>query len=248
MPRTPLPAVPAVHESRLRSRSTGDNRPTEQIPQKQRALCAAEQVLSGALSPGEAMSKFMVNHHSLKYYRLKLLEQGIPDMRAKVSTTPDTNASIAAAISARNSEASNYTSAWDEYVHAYIFAGGLVMKYGRRQAAALATEKYGVHVSATSAGRAAKTPGEGPKRCGASPIIPMWVEHRLVVPVPEFKLPPVPPVPPVPSPVPYQASISANPISESDTDGSASDDDDRDILHTDEIEVEQANFSVSNMP
>ena len=43
----------------------------------------------------------------------------------------------------------------------------------------MATEKFGVQISASSALRASKRPGQAPARCGKNTIIPTVIEHKL---------------------------------------------------------------------
>ena len=76
---------------------------------------------------------------------------------------------------------SRKSKAWDDYCAAYIMAGALVAegKVSVRTAAAMATEKYGVQITKSTAARAALAEGEGPTKPGRELIIPREVEHKL---------------------------------------------------------------------
>ena len=58
MPRQALPAVPAVEESRLRTRTTSGKQSMAAIPSKERGVQAASAVLAGRLDKASAMQEY----------------------------------------------------------------------------------------------------------------------------------------------------------------------------------------------
>lgn len=175
MPRQPLSVHAEVLEDRLRVRTIQGPQPITTIPSRERGVRAAAAVLSGDCSSAQALQQYQVTSDSLKHFKKKLLEQGFSPPQA--SSAPGSGYSDIQ--SCRGSDSSNFVTAWDEYCQAYIFAGELVGKYGRVRAAEMASAKYNVSISASTARRAAESPGEPPRRAGAKLIIPAQIEHKL---------------------------------------------------------------------
>lgn len=172
MPRTPLPAYTVPLESRLRARATTQPSPVDSLPPKVRGLKAAAAVLSGDLSAAEAVKLFQVSPDSLKYYKKRLQDSGWETPASSATPASDV-------VTSKESECSSFSTAWNEYCLAYIYAGQLVAEHGRHKAAEMATDKFKVYVSPSTARRAAQSPGQPPSRCGAKLIIPAAVEHKL---------------------------------------------------------------------
>ena len=187
MPRNALPGPPEVMGSRLRHRPELPVSQTALEANRERGLQAAKAVLLGDVSPLEACSKFSCSSDVLRYYRKKLLEQGMEQV-----ARPHTPAGYTDLSNRSESMSSNYASAWDDYSAAYIYAGQLMSEHGRHKAAAMASEKFRVRISASSALRASRRPGEGPSRGGKRTVIPAEVEHKLesiCLAIREMKLP-----------------------------------------------------------
>ena len=61
----------------LRARVEPDNRPIGQLSDRQRGMRAAFEVLKGAISPRSAKNKYQVDRHTVKYYKAKLIKDGM---------------------------------------------------------------------------------------------------------------------------------------------------------------------------
>ncbi|KAL1508461.1 hypothetical protein AB1Y20_004563 [Prymnesium parvum] len=119
MPRQPLPAYTAPLESRLRARAMNQPSPVDSLPPRVRGLKAAAAVLSGDMSAAEALKLFQVSPDSLKYYKRRLSENGWEVAASSASPTSDV-------LTSKESDCSSYSTAWNEYCLAYIYAGQLV--------------------------------------------------------------------------------------------------------------------------
>jgi len=65
------------------------------------------------------------------------------------------------------------------YVAAFKYAGQLMHKFGRKKSARMASAKFGVPVSASTAKRSWEAQGASPVKVGAPLIIPKVVENKL---------------------------------------------------------------------
>ena len=70
-------------------------------------------------------------------------------------------------------------AAYKEAYNSYKYAGKILKKFGRRKAARIASEKYGVTLSASTALRAWQAQGASPVKVGAPLITPKDVEKKL---------------------------------------------------------------------
>ena len=68
-----------VSTGRLRARATADKRPMAGLPNKERGLRAATEVLNGTMSVPVAMESYLVVYDTVCYYKKKLLAQGLED-------------------------------------------------------------------------------------------------------------------------------------------------------------------------
>ena len=167
----------------LRARDRPDTRPIGQLTDRQRGLRAAFEVLKGSISPRSAKSKYQVNKDSLGYYKRKLVAEGVLD--TVVSVTPVSGAAAGTPATGEENNKENIcasrTEAWDEYCQAYIKAGQLVAHKGlsKRRAAQQTSEEFKVHISPTTALRAAEHPGMPPSKPGRQLILGELVENRL---------------------------------------------------------------------
>ena len=170
-------------ESRPMTRGKEFRLPLAALNNKERGLRAAIQVLQDGLSPKSARTKWLVDADCLRYYKNKLEERGAGSGGSSRSGSGGGVATSESGVSSgvvQSSTLSNKRSAWNDYQHAYVYAGQLV-KEGKNctVAARLAAGKFGVSISRTTAARAAKKPGEPPVKPGKPLIIPDWVERRL---------------------------------------------------------------------
>ena len=168
------PAPVGVVEGRLRARTTEGKRSLGELSDKERGLKAASAVLAGELSLARAMDLYMVSGSVLRYYRKKLVSSGMPDKSSALSRAASPTPSCDSTSSTKSK-----VDAFDDYKQAYMWAGQQVQKLGRREAAARATQMFGVQISASTARRAAQHPGEPPVKPGRDLIIPEEVEHKL---------------------------------------------------------------------
>ena len=137
---------------------------------------AAHAVTTGTYSPGTAAHTFCVDRDCLRYYRKKLLDSGFDELHASVSAgTTSASAPVEEPAIASN------VDEWELYCDAYMHAGMLINKKGmsRRKAAKVASEKYKVEISASSALRAAACGAERPKRTGRQLYLGYETEYRL---------------------------------------------------------------------
>ena len=105
MPRLALSVHQEVLESRLRTRAAESSRPMEQKTHKERAMQAAMQVMTGAMSVNSAVEIYMVEPACIKYYQKKLAFQGMVQAPSPVASTP----SGASEFSGNRSELSSYS-------------------------------------------------------------------------------------------------------------------------------------------
>jgi hypothetical protein len=68
----------------LRAHVEPDNRPLGQQTDRQRGMRAAFEVLKGTISPRSAKSKYRVNKDSLRYYKARLVKDGVAETIASV--------------------------------------------------------------------------------------------------------------------------------------------------------------------
>ena len=175
-------AAAADAEYALRAQASADRRPLTQLSNRERGLRAASEVLKGAVSPHSARVEYMVDRYSLLYYKKKLVAQGFDELvaasaPAPASVSPTGEEGTGDKAAAKKVAAK--TDAWKEYGEAYKYAGSLVSKHGRRKAAEMATEKYAVHISPSTALRASQHLGEPPNKPGRQLIISDVVESRI---------------------------------------------------------------------
>ena len=135
---------------------------------------AAHAYLEGTYdSPGAAADAYGCQRQLVNYYVRKMANAGV---------TRSTSASSEARELEFNVEEETSAPPQDElaaYKEAYKYAGKMLRKVGRRKAAAMANEKYGVTLSASTALRASQAQGSSPVKAGAPLIIPKRVETKL---------------------------------------------------------------------
>ena len=169
--------APAIGRSSLRNRMDPVDMPLDHLPLKTRALRAAKEHLETGKKLGDCADDWLVNRGLIYYYKRVLSDAGMSP------STPLSPLSAPSSISDCNrsdcSSKKSKSSVWDEYCAAYIYAGQQVVILGKRRAAKQASEKFGVRISATTAQRAAETPGQGPKAPGRNCILPSGVENKL---------------------------------------------------------------------
>ena len=111
-------ATPDASEYGLRARGKADSRCLSQLSNRDRGLRAAFDILKGTLSPRSAKNKYLVDRHTLQYYRSKLVADGV---EAVVACTPAAAAPGSQAPTADDAEKENMASkveAWGEYCSA----------------------------------------------------------------------------------------------------------------------------------
>ena len=142
---------------------------------KERGLRAAKDVVEGRLTQTEAAQEWGLSERMVHYYKAQLRSAGWDSESVNYPETPESDAVSVASTLSRKSKA------WDDYCAAYMMAGALVAggKVSVRTAAAMATEKYGVQITKSTAARAALANGERPAKPGRMLIIPREVEHKL---------------------------------------------------------------------
>ena len=121
-----------------------------------------------------AASAFGVERQHVNYYVRKLTSSGIE--RSEFS-------SAALASPLPLTQTFNETEGadqWSTYCNAYVFAHGLVSSgMGRKKAAHLTSEKFGISFSASSARNAGRSDGQPPRAKGRQVFIPREVEVQL---------------------------------------------------------------------
>ena len=169
-------------ERRVMTRGNEVRRPLASLSNKERGLRAAMAVLKDGHTAISARSSWLVDADCLRYYMGKLAQQGVGSRGAGVGEAGERGKTKSAEVSAitQSSTLSNKRTAWNDYRHAYVFAGQMVTEGKSKKAAAqLAQGKFGVAISASTALRASKNPGEPPKKSGKPLIIEEWIERRL---------------------------------------------------------------------
>ena len=162
----------------LRPRDDPGELPLAQQSSKVRGLRAAFDILKGNLSPRSAKKKYQVDRHSLKYYKAKLIKDGMEAAATPAAAT--TGSEPPTGEAAQQRELASKSAAWDDYCKAYVKAGELIRKGASRRAAAQqASEEFGVSISPTTAARASERPGEPPSKPGRQLILGELIEHRL---------------------------------------------------------------------
>ena len=125
------------------------------------AMRAAHAYLEGTYdSPGAAADAYGCQRQLVNYYVRKMANAGV---------TRSTSASSEARELEFNVEEETSAPPQDElaaYKEAYKYAGKMLRKVGRRKAAAMANEKYGVTLSACTAMRASQAQGASPVKEG----------------------------------------------------------------------------------
>lgn len=119
-------------------------------------------------SPGLAANAWNVERQHVNYYVRKLTSAGKQRSETAVSTTL-----------ASTSSSQTLNKDYNLYCQAWKHAAELCAKVGRKKAALMTTEKFGVHISASSARRAHRTNGELPARQGRTTYVPKEVERKL---------------------------------------------------------------------
>ena len=159
----------------LRPRTLALTEPLTRCGLGERAMRAAYGYLDGTFSsPNHVAREMCCQRPRVHYYVRKLVGQGIARSDASgsarslccesqdsaCSTSPDRSSH---ASSGRGEESSQVGSPehppehqdpWTRYCLAYMYAGSLVPQCGRKAAAQLATEKFGVRISDGTARRA----------------------------------------------------------------------------------------------
>lgn len=110
-------------------------------------------------SPGEAAKIWNVARQNVNYYVRKLTNEG----RQRSVTTTENSIPKKSATATVDTEKDD-----DLYEQAWIYAGELCETLGRRAAAKAASEKFNVHVSASSARRSYLANGVFPASEGGS--------------------------------------------------------------------------------
>ena len=167
---------PAINRSSLRKRKDPVDAPFGSQSVKDRALKAAKEHLESHTKMGVCASKWEVNRGLVHYYKGILLDEGFTPSSSLLSPS---SASLDGDRFSTCSSSKSKASAWEEYCNAYVCAGQLVDIVGKRAAAKTASERFGVAISATTALRAAQTPGVAPKPAGRDLVIPSVVEYKL---------------------------------------------------------------------
>ena len=155
----------------LRARVDAHDRPLRQQTDRQRAMQAAFEVLKGTISPRSAKSKYRVNKDSLRYYKARLVKDGVAETIASV---PRVTPALRSAPSTAGDEKENgsKTREWENYCHAYVRAGELMNKgVSKRKAAKQASGEFNVYISPSTALRAAERPGQEPIKRGRKLIL-----------------------------------------------------------------------------
>ena len=142
---------------------------------------AASECLKGTLSPHSAQAQYGVDRHCLRYYRKQLMESGFAAAVEAASTPALAAVDDAPSTREESSTGKSKTAFWDEYSQAYIFAGELINKQGigRHAAAAQASKKFGVSISASTALRASMRASQPPSKPGRQLIMGEVIENRL---------------------------------------------------------------------
>jgi hypothetical protein len=150
----------------------------DEIPAGERAMRAAYQYLDATYeSPGSAAFEWGVDRQHVNYYVRKLTAEGIQrSERSSPALAPSTSA-----LSTRSADDTEPEDEhWTTWCNAYVFAGGLVRGgTGRKTAARLTSEKFGIAFSASSARNAGQSDGTRPVRAGMKLNIPREIEEKL---------------------------------------------------------------------
>ena len=103
----------------LRARVDAHERPLGQQTDRQRAMRAAFEVLKGTISATSAMSKYRVDRHSLRYYKTRLVKDGVAEIIASV---PEVAPALVPTPSTADSEKENGSNPreWDNYCRASV--------------------------------------------------------------------------------------------------------------------------------
>ena len=135
------------------------------------ALKAAHGYLEAQFeSPAAAALQYGVDRQLVNYYVRKLVAAGVP--RSEASAVSMTEKSTEEEHPPDEDPAEVYGSAW-------AYAAQQMQHHGKRVAARLTREKFGISFSSTSAQRAAQCEGQPPGKRGKQLSIPEEVERKL---------------------------------------------------------------------
>ena len=183
----------------LRSRPTQHVKKLEQCTAGARAMRAAYAFLDGTFETiTQAALEFCCQRPHVTFYVRQLAGQGIVRSEAthsshsrrsgssgssgglcsSSSSSPSTHDDIASGRARNVVVSAPEEDPWARYCMAYIHAGRLVASCGRKEAARIASERFGIRISEYTARRAAMSGGPPTKR-GAQLSIPRDLEMKV---------------------------------------------------------------------
>ena len=135
-------------------------------------------LLKGTISARSAKSKYRVNDDSLRYYKARLVKDGVAETIAVPRVAPALRTTLSTADDEK--ENGNITRERENYCEAYVRAGELMNKgVGKQKAAKQASGEFNVYISPSTALRAAERPGQKPIKRGRKLILGAAIEARL---------------------------------------------------------------------
>jgi hypothetical protein len=137
--------------------------------------------LDGNLSAVEAQSKYRVTAatFSYSYWENKVEDSEYPAL-VEAERAAQQAREVAATPQSRKKEPPlDKADEFEKYCEAYIHAGQRTAQVGKRKAADEATRKFGITISASTAFRASKEPGQRPEKPGRQLLLGEDLERKF---------------------------------------------------------------------
>ena len=163
----------------LRNRCTEDKRPFGQLNNRICGSRAAKEYVDGTLSAAEAQSKYHLTAKTFQYWRQKLEDKEYPALVEAARAALQSREAAATPQSKNKEPPLDKADEFEKYCEAYIHAGKRTAHVGKRGAAAEATQKFGITISASTAFRASKKPGQRPENPGRQLLLGEDLERKL---------------------------------------------------------------------
>lgn len=163
----------------LRTRCTEDKRPLGQLSNKIRGSRAAKEYVDGTLSAAEAQSKYLVTAETFSYWKYTVENSEYPALLEAERAAQQAREVAATPQSRKKEPPLDKADEFEKYCEAYIHAGQRAAQVGKRKAADEATRKFGITISASTAFRASKQPGQRPEKPGRQLLLGEDLERKL---------------------------------------------------------------------
>ena len=163
----------------LRTRCTEDKRPLGQLSNKIRGSRAAKEYVDGTLSAAEAQSKYLVTAETFSYWKNKVENSEYPALLEAERAAQQAREVAATPQSRKKEPPLDKADEFEKYCEAYIHAGQRAAQVEKRKAADEATRKFGITISASTAFRASKEPGQRPEKPGRQLLLGEDLERKF---------------------------------------------------------------------